>query len=392
MKLIPPQSKSDAQRALVLAAITGTKIALETPAPRDAEILSRSLGGWGEGAHTIDCHDGGAPFRFLLGQAAVTPNRITTFTGTQRLAERPHAPLLEALKRALPALQITEGNPWPVVVRAPSAIDAVHFEIDAKLSSQFASSLLLAAARVSFTTKQPCTVKIAPGMTSEGYFKLTLRWLSHFGFSREETQPGLVTIAHVRPPHADLEIPGDWSSIGYLLALSWISKLPVARMHLGSGHPDEVVIDSLGTVGLALDENDVITGTPRRAFEDVDASFAPDSVPTLAAIATKLPKPSRFLKTGILKAKESDRLEGTRRLLRAAGLRSELDGETLTVHPGNIASDFDFDARDDHRMAMTAAVLARLHGRRVKLLGAESVAKSFPNFWLEARKAGVELA
>jgi len=61
------------------------------------------------------------------------------------------------------------------------------------------------------------------------------------------------------------------------------------------------------------------------------------------------------------------------------------------VQPHVVQEDFRFDALDDHRMAMSAAVLARLHSRKLTLRGMASVAKSFPNFWLEAAKADVNV-
>ena len=77
-------------------------------------------------------------------------------------------------------------------------------------------------------------------------------------------------------------------------------------------------------------------------------------------------------------------------LLGAAGLSSKLEGEDLTVFPGT-AHDLSFDAHDDHRLAMSSAVLARLHGVHLRLRGKESVAKSFPHFWTEAAEAGAQV-
>lgn len=180
-------------------------------------------------------------------------------------------------------------------------------------------------------------------------------------------------------------IPGDWSSLGYLLALSWVSGQPVERIVFGTGHPDEAIASHLRAVGLTI--SDRVEGIATRGFE-VDAEQCPDAIPTLAVLATKLPAPSTFRKVGILRHKESDRVEAIRSLLAAAGLAASLAGDTLTVTPG-AARAFRFDAHDDHRLAMSAAVLARLHGVQLTLRGKNSVAKSFPGFWLEAAKAGV---
>ena len=153
-------------------------------------------------------------------------------------------------------------------------------------------------------------------------------------------------------------------------------------MQRDTGHPDEAIVTHLEHVGLRVTTK--LEGEGQRGF-DVDATTCPDAVPTLAVLATKLPQPSVFRNLGILRHKESDRAQGIVTLLSAAGLTARIEGETLTVTPG-VARDFSFDPLDDHRLAMSAAVLSRLHGVRVELTNRECVAKSFPGFWAEFAK------
>lgn len=381
-KLVPPLSKSDAQRALILADIVGvpfeTLLPANEPLPRDVEVLRDGLLALRKSKATIDCRDGGAPYRFLLGQAAVLPNRHVTFTGTARLGERPHEPLIDAL-RALP-IELDVGAPWPVTVVTRERPKNVHFSVTGAESSQFASSLLLAAARLAKTTGQRVPLTVNGALTSEGYFALTKSWLTRCGFQ--------VSPAVVAPKRAVNfpRLPGDWSSLGYLLALSWVSGLAVARLERATGHPDEAIATHLEAAGLRVTNR--LEGTASRGF-DVDAEACPDAIPTLAVIATKLPKPSTFRRVGVLRHKESDRAAGILELLAAAGLEARIKGDTLVVTPGE-ARPFKFDPHDDHRLAMSAAVLGRLHGVRANVTNRECVAKSFPGFWSEAAKAGVQ--
>ena len=163
--------------------------------------------------------------------------------------------------------------------------------------------------------------------------------------------------------------------------------MKVERLAFGTGHPDEAIAAHLRGVGLRI--GDRLEGTASRGF-DVDSEQCPDAIPTLAVLATKLPAPSTFRRTGILRHKESDRLAGICELLKSAGLVCSVEGDTLTVTPGR-ARRFSFDAHDDHRLAMSAAVLGRLHDVRVTLRGMDSVTKSFPGFWTEAAKANVQV-
>lgn len=377
MTLVPPISKSDAQRALVLADILGVSFDALLPAgealPRDLIVLRDGLEELRASEARLDCRDGGAPFRFLLGQAAVLPQRRVEFTGTPRLGERPHEPLIESLRSAL-GISIS-GAPWPVRVETRELVHGARFTVTGAESSQFASSLLLAAARLSRLTGESVDVRVDGPLVSEGYFALTKSWLTRCGFSLDPVR------APKTPPEFP-SIPGDWSSIGYLLALSWVSGLDVARMQRHSGHPDEAIVTHLEQVGLRVTTK--LEGLARRGF-DVDANTCPDAVPTLAVLATKLPQPSVFRNIGLLRHKESDRAQGLLTLLSAAGLTARIEGERLTITPGT-ARAFSFDPLEDHRLAMSAAVLSRLHEVRMELTHRECVSKSFPGFWNEFAK------
>jgi 3-phosphoshikimate 1-carboxyvinyltransferase len=293
-----------------------------------------------------------------------------------------------------------------MVVEAPTTISGpIEFSVTGVESSQFASSLLLGAARLA-ARGVAASVRVEGALTSEGYFALTRSWLERVGFVVEESEHALtptLLMGSLKPPsdfavgrrspsRREREIPpipGDWSSLGYLLALSWVSGAPVERIAFGTGHPDEAIVGILRGVGLQVaplpGPLPALQGEGVRGF-DVDCELCPDSIPTLAAIATKLPAPSIFRRTGILRHKESDRLAGIRELIAS----TELTGDTLTVRPGPVSA-FRFDAHDDHRLAMSAAVLARLHDVKLTLRGMNCVAKSFPAFWTEAAQSGLQV-
>jgi 3-phosphoshikimate 1-carboxyvinyltransferase len=394
--LRPPLSKSDAQRALVLAEVLGAPLDPVAPPaealPRDVRVLRAGLEALRRPEADIDCHDGGAPFRFLLTQAALAPGRVVRFTGTARLGERPHGPLLASLRQALgpQGLRLEEGHPWPLVVHAPARLaGAVRFQVTGVESSQFASSLLLGAARVAQATGTPASVAVEGPLASEGYLQLTRAWVERAGFPVRDVD-GAWEVSPARSK-GSLQVPGDWSSLTYLLVLAWRAGAAVERVDFEAAHPDREVVRHLESVGLTVHRGALVrvTGTPSRGLV-VDAAACPDAVPTLAALAAVLPVPSVVTRTPILRHKESDRLDAVQELLALAGASSTLEGETLTIVPGPLR-DFEFHARDDHRLAMSAAVLAFLGGVRLRLHGKAAVAKSFPGFWDEAAKVGLEV-
>lgn len=381
MIFTPPVSKSDAQRALILARIVGAPDPLpDEELPADVRVLRAGLEVLASNGSEIDCHDGGAPFRFLLTQAAVTPGARVRLFGTARLAERPHAALFEALRPA--ALEGSRGT----VLADVRALDPLPsaFTVSSDQSSQFASSLLLGAANVAHRTGRACSVRVGGARVSEGYLQMTVRWLRAAGF--EVTDAGDFAVRWVGPKPLP-PIPGDWSSLGYLLLLAWSADGRVTRLSDPALHPDGAIVAALSSVGLTVHEDGRVIGA-LHGHLDVSAARCPDSIPTLAALACVLREPSRFKDCAILRGKESDRVEGITALARAAGASVALDGDTLTVIPPAKVGPIELDSRDDHRLAMAAGTLAALAHVPLKLRGTECVNKSFPGFWHELAKTG----
>lgn len=404
-RLTPPLSKSDAQRALVLAHLSGTGPLAGLDAepvealPADVRTLLRGLEALrlpAGPARDVDCAAGGAPLRLLLTQAAVTPGFHGRFHGTPRLGERPHGALLEALREALgpTGLQLEEGAPWPLVVRAPLRTGEPRFRVRSEQSSQYASSLLLGCAALHLREGRRWRVELEGALTSPGYLELTVDWLQRFGFTLQRSAGQLEVVGWARPAQLPA-LPGDWSSLGYLLLCAWRAGGSVERADPHSAQPDRALLEIVREAGLRTQAP--APGELRlegEALRGVRASGerCPDLLPTLAALACVLPGPSVLTEVGVLRLKESDRLEGIRALLAAFGGTSALQGETLTLAPPPRRPErFEVDSREDHRLAMSAATLSVLSGVPLALHGPECVAKSFPGFWTQLQRAGVRL-
>lgn len=378
-----PPSKSDAIRARVLAHALGTSWPTESsPQPEDVAITERAL----RQLHgDIDCGDGGAPFRFLLAQAAVTPGTQVRFFGSARLGARPHGPLLEALRAAGARIQL--GRPWPIEV-AGAIPSTRRFRVEGLQSSQFASSLLLAAVACARRTGAEWMLELAGPLASRGYFELTLEWVRRAGV-RVFVGENLVEVGVPRSltPTFSQGERGDWSGAAFLLLLAWRTGGVVQGL-ARCGHPDEHVLRVLESVGLSVDLQGIGVRGEGRAGVELSASQCPDLVPPLCALACVLPAPSRFADVEVLRFKESDRLEGLRRLLSSAGGKTELRCDTLTVWPIEKPRPFSVFPESDHRMAMTAATLAVLLGVPAVVHQPECVSKSFPTFWEELSLCG----
>jgi 3-phosphoshikimate 1-carboxyvinyltransferase len=393
--LTPPVSKSDAHRALVLAEVCQGShehlLPAEVDRPRDIEVLSRGLQVLRGSSGDLDCLDAGAPFRFLVTQAALKRNASWRFVGTPRLAQRPHAPLLQALRNSL-GVSIRYGAPlWPLTIDTEARRFVNPFRVSGVESSQFISSLLLGAAQLVREGVSEVTVEVdGEATTSAGYVALTVAWMTRFGFA-SGVEGNRLTVTRWSGSASAIELPGDWSSLTYLLPLAWKFGAGVRGVDFEAAHPDRAFAMHLEASGLKLERADgltSVTGTLRRGL-DVDASVCPDSVPALVALALVAPEPSTFIRCGVLRLKESDRLDALVTLARLVGARADVDGERLTVTPPSKPSGGTFDGRDDHRLVMAATVAASLLGVSIPVHGTAAVAKSFPGFWREVAKVGV---
>jgi 3-phosphoshikimate 1-carboxyvinyltransferase len=110
----------------------------------------------------------------------------------------------------------------------------------------------------------------------------------------------------------------------------------------------------------------------------------PDMVPTLAVLSALRPGRTVIRNAAHLRIKESNRLEALARELGKTGIRSEEKEDGLVIEGGSPRG-ADIDTYDDHRIAMSFAILGlAVPGMRIR--DGSCVRKSFPGFWEELGK------
>jgi len=111
------------------------------------------------------------------------------------------------------------------------------------------------------------------------------------------------------------------------------------------------------------------------------AAAIPDLVPVLSVVACAAAGESRISDAARLRIKESDRLAAVHDLLTRLGAEAAELPDGLVIHGGKELTGGSVSAWGDHRIAMSAAVAALLCKGSVQIDGAESVTKSYPDFW-----------
>ncbi len=379
-----PPSKSAANRALILAALAGNLDCVKNPGHADdTRILGQLLA---QRPHEMHCGDGGTTFRFLLAWACVQHGETHFITGNKRLLQRPHAPLLHALRALGADLEACETG---ILVRGKTLKGGtVHFHSPA--SSQFLSALLLVA---------PCfTEGLQLHWTgtrlSTPYVQLTLDLLRHYG--AHATQAGeLLRVEHGFLQATPYTVPADWSAASFWYAMAALSPgacITLPGLHQSGTQGDEEIAPLLGSFTHTTVNPDGIClrhkGNTEHGPISADLQNTPDLFQPMAFLMAGLGREAHFTGLHNLPLKETDRLRAVADALHTLGCRAEYrSGEFLLSGPITNFRPAPFNPQGDHRMAMALAPLA-LVCEQITILHPEVVTKSYPGFWDEMERAG----
>ena len=377
---IPP-SKSLLHRAMICAALAGDAALCPVPgAPSEDVAATRrvldALLAPGDAPARADCGESGTTLRLLVPVAAAL-GRPAVFTGRGRLPLRPMKPYADALagSGADLAFPAEPGRFLPLAVSGRLRPGA--FELPGDVSSQFVSGLLLALPLL----PGPSEIRLTSPLESRPYVDMTLAVMRAFGVEARETPGGFAVPGGRRYRRtAPFVVESDASQEAFWHLANFLGSSATIAAPARSGlQGDAVFPDLLARLRAAP------AGGPA---PEIDVAQTPDLVPALAAAAAFSPAGARIAHAERLRLKESDRLATTRALLAAFGCDARETPDGLLIPPGPPAPPAAppvVDGAGDHRIVMTAAMLAT---RTPCLLrGAGAVAKSYPSFFDDYRRA-----
>ena len=332
--VLVPSSKSIAHRELIAAALSGVEPPVIRGESKDTLATRNCLKAMMAGESLWPCGESGTTLRLLEPIAGVMGWK-GEFKCEGRLGERPRMPFEKKSRYVIP------GN----------------------ISSQFVSGLLMALPLADWDSE----IVIEGELQSEAYVRLTEDTLREAGVVVERlsgtearqvgTDKGLVWKIRGGQKYGfkgGREVEGDWSQAAFFLAMGVEVKGLKADSHQG---------DKAGVELLSAIDGAPSLGGDNPVAAILDVSQTPDLYPCLAAYAAAREREVTFTGTERLRLKESDRIASTAALIEA-------------VKAGRPVNAF-----GDHRIAMSAAVMACYAKRPVTVEGAECVAKSYPGFW-----------
>lgn len=392
-----PPSKSFAHRLMIAACFSGgRRKVLSVGESKDVYATAnalRSLGAdckiengdfYTEGFNlkkgcTVDCGESGSTLRFLIPVAAAL-GADAHFTGTEKLLSRPCGALLECLARQGVKSENFAFN---------GKFSGGKFHIDASVSSQYVTGLLLAAPLVG----EDCEIVIGGKEASRPYIAITLSVLKESGIEVKTTENGFFIKGGQKyslPPVTQTE--GDWSGAAFALTAGAVGgSVTVTGLNCKSAQGDKKIIEILKDFGakISVTGNSVSVEAPINGLSGitVDCENVPDLAQIISVAAAFAKGKTLLTGTENLKYKESDRTNAIINTLSAAGIKAETDGKSIVIFGGK-PHGFTVDSGNDHRTAMSAAVLAFYAEGCSVIRRAEAVSKSYPNFFEDASAAG----
>jgi len=388
-------SKSESNRLLLIQALY-PQISIDNLSNSDdSEVMQKALISEDE---LIDIHHAGTAMRFLTAYFSIQKGRETIITGSQRMKERPIKILVDALMALGADITYLENEGVPPLKIKGKELTKNRVTLEANVSSQYISALMLIASKLENGLELTLEGKI----TSVPYINMTLSLLNSIGIETTFIDQ----IITVKPSVSVLKsqtltVESDWSSASYfysVIALSEIgTEITIASYKQKSLQGDSVLAEIYKSFGVStsfkeeaitLQKTDKVKST---TVIDLDLKNAPDIAQTIAVSAFGLGLECNMIGLHTLKIKETDRLVALKTELEKLGAEVMITDKSLHLKASNsINSHIKIPTYNDHRMAMAFAPLGLK--TPITIEDADVVSKSYPQFWEDFKSIGFNIS
>ncbi len=382
-------SKSISNRALIIRALSSVDFEIKKLSnAEDTETLDRLLS---SNENLLDVKAAGTTFRFLTAYLSLQPD-TQVLTGSVRMKQRPVGPLADALQMLGANIQYLEKEGYPPIsIGSPNIGQSNQLSIDAGISSQFISALLMIAPNL----PNGIELELVGDIVSQPYIDMTLNLMAYFGIQWEQKE-NTIHIKSQKYQSRDFTVEADWSAASYyytLAALADEADLQLDGLFDESVQGDSVLAEMMTVFGVETTFNKTGIRLQKKAGVQLPETFSynflacPDIAQSLAVTCAGLGVKADFTGLQTLRIKETDRIDALEKELNKVNIlfsKSETDAFAFS---GKADLDLpEFETYEDHRMAMSLAALA-LYGP-VLVNEPDVVQKSYPLFWEDLKVLG----
>lgn len=314
----------------------------------------------------LNSNESGSTLRFFI-PLVLTGGMKGEFVGAKRLFERPLGIYEEICKEQGILFEKHENG-----LTVEGQLKASHFKVKGNISSQFITGLLFALPLLD----EDSVLEVLPPIESRAYIDMTLEALATFGIKVKQEGNTFYIAGNQSYQAKDVMVEGDYSNAAFLDAFNLID----GNVEVGGLRTDTL-------------QGDQIYKTYYKVLEEerpvMDIAECPDLGPILMGMAAAR-HGARFTGTKRLRIKESDRGAVMAEELAKFGIKVDVMENEIIVHEGTLQRPSEIlDSHNDHRIAMTMATLCSVTGGTID--GAESVRKSFPNYYDVIEHLGIQV-
>ena len=416
--LKPPSSKNYTTRYLLVAALAEGESVIHHPAQsQDADALRACLlelgagireeidddggrhlhvhgfGGRPTNPGVLNVGNAGAVARMLMGVGALLSELRVETPFPESLGQRPHDELFSGLEQLGASVDPTGGR-LPATIRG-GTLHGGTIRISGSRSSQFLSSLLLLSPLVG----EDVRIEITDELISQPLVHTTMEVMRQAGVVVSAGDDMMsFHIAAGQSYHAgEFSVNGDWPSAAAILAAGAITSSGIIVERLYEDRQGErAVLALLRQMGVDVSWDGArveLRGHNGLRGCDFDGDLATDAVLAMLPVAAHAEGTSRFYGIGNLRYKECDRILVPVNELRRFGVDCHEEKEAIVIRgcPDGYAGGHDAATFHDHRVAQMQALMGLRSRDGVVVLDAETVGKSYPDFFGDLVSLGARI-
>ena len=391
--LIITGSKSESNRCLLLKALFNDITIENLSNSDDTELMKNALS---SNHSLIDIHHAGTAMRFLTAYFATQNGRKIILTGSSRMKERPIRILVDALRNLGAKIEYSENEGFPPLKIQGQELLKSEVFLKANVSSQYISALLLIAPSL----KNGLNLYLDGKITSIPYIEMTLALLNEVGIKTSFESNKIKVFPYERHNSKTLIVESDWSSASYFYSIVSLSsvgtKINISSYKENSLQGDAILSEIYNNLGVSSKFNNSVLTIEKVSDDlpkslDLDLSNTPDIAQTIAVSCLGLEINCNLTGLHTLKIKETDRLLALKNEIKKLGTNIEISNNSLEINsPKPLLKNVEIKTYNDHRMAMSFAPL--MLRTDIYINDANVVSKSYPNFWNDLGKLGLNLA
>ena len=351
----------------------------------NSRVLIKGNGLWGlapPGADILDVGNSGTTLRLITGILA-GQRFNSSLTGDASIQKRPMKRVFEPLRAMGARFSERDTAPFTVYGRR---LKGVSYTLPVA-SAQVKSAIILASL---FAEGE--TVVTEPQRTRDH----TEIMLNYFGADVKRQGDRIISQPAQRLNACNLKTPGDISSAAFLIALGLIAPdSEITVTGVGVNPTRTGLLDTLIDMGGDIEvENeryyggepvaDITARTSALKGVEISGAIIPrmiDEIPILAAAAAFAEGRTVIKDAEELKYKESNRIKSVASELSKLGVHITETQDGLVVEGGHPLSGAIVDSHNDHRLAMSLAVVASVIEGDTFIKNSECVNVSFPGFF-----------